>query len=102
YVQTFARQGASWQAGELTIRPFNDWLAGRDPGAWATGPGLAKWRDKLPAEISCVAQDRWEPSAESLLAVGLARYEADERDDPFALEPLYLRASSAEEQWQGR
>ena len=40
----------------------------------------------------------WDPQAESLLRLGLARYTAGERDDPFALEPLYLRASSAEEQ----
>lgn len=102
YAQSFARRGTSWQPGELSIRPFSDWLSGRDPLAWATGPGLAKWRDKLPADVRCVDQDAWEPSAESLLAVGLARYQAGERDDPFALEPLYLRASSAEEQWQGR
>lgn len=103
YVQPFVRQGEGWGAGgELTIRPFAEWLAGRDPAAWATGPGLAKWRDKLPADVPVVAADAWEPAVESVLAVGLARYEAGERDDPFALEPLYLRASSAEEQWRGR
>jgi tRNA threonylcarbamoyladenosine biosynthesis protein TsaB len=102
YAQSFVRQSESWQAGELSIRPFGEWLSGRDPRAWVTGPGLAKWRDKLPSDFPCVAQEAWEPSAESMLAVGLARYEAGERDDPFALEPLYLRASSAEEQWQGR
>jgi tRNA threonylcarbamoyladenosine biosynthesis protein TsaB len=103
YVQPFARQGESWRpAGELNIRPFDEWLGGRDPRAWVTGPGLAKWRDRLPPDVARAPQPAWEPSAESMLAVGLARYEAGERDDPFALEPLYLRASSAEEQWQGR
>jgi hypothetical protein len=37
-----------------------------------------------------------------LLKLGLARYAAGERDDWRALEPAYLRASSAEEQWKGR
>jgi tRNA threonylcarbamoyladenosine biosynthesis protein TsaB len=103
YVQPFERQAEGWRpTNDLAIRPFADWLAGRDAGSWVTGPGLVKWRAKLPAEIPCVAQEAWEPAVESLLAVGLRRYEAGERDDPFALEPLYLRASSAEEQWRGK
>jgi hypothetical protein len=39
---------------------------------------------------------------EALLALGLARFTAGQRDDPFVLEPLYLRGSSAEEQWRDR
>ena len=31
--------------------------------------------------------------------MGLERFRKGERDDPFAVEPLYLRASSAEENW---
>jgi hypothetical protein len=49
-----------------------------------------------------VPEPAWQPGVEALLEVGLARWRAGERDDPFALEPLYLRASSAEEQWRGR
>jgi tRNA A37 threonylcarbamoyladenosine modification protein TsaB len=44
----------------------------------------------------------WEPRPESLLALALRRWAAGERDDPFAVEPLYLRPSSAEEQWRAR
>jgi tRNA threonylcarbamoyladenosine biosynthesis protein TsaB len=101
YVQSFARQdGEMHPAGDLAIRPLSEWLASRDAQGWVTGPGLVKWREKLPSDIPVVPPSLWEPTVESLLALGLARYESGQRDDPFALEPLYLRASSAEEQWQ--
>jgi tRNA threonylcarbamoyladenosine biosynthesis protein TsaB len=103
YVQSFERGDEGWRpAGELAIRPIEEWLKARDSSAWVSGPGLVKWRERLPAEVICAPQATWEPGVESLLALGLARFAAGERDDPFALEPLYLRSSSAEEQWRGR
>jgi tRNA threonylcarbamoyladenosine biosynthesis protein TsaB len=103
YVQSFSRGTEDWQAAtELAIRPFAAWLKERRAGAWVSGPGLAKWRRHVPGPVPCVEVEDWEPQPESLLVLGLARYEANERDDVFALEPLYLRASSAEEQWRGR
>lgn len=102
YVQPFDRASDGWAAGELAVRPFAEWLADRRADAWATGPGLAKWGDRLPAELPRTDEAAWHPTAESLLAVGLARLRSGQRDDPFALEPLYLRASSAEEQWDRR
>ncbi len=101
YVQSFGREGESWQPlTPLAIRPFAEWLKGREPTAWVTGPGLHKWESKLPAEVPRVESEKWEPAPESLLRLALARYTAGERDDLWALEPLYLRPSSAEEQWQ--
>jgi len=103
YVQPFARVESGWQAqAPLAIRPFADWLAQRPTDAWVTGPGLHKWDSKLPAEVPRVAADLRDPEASSLLRLGLVRYRAGERDDLWALEPLYLRPSSAEEQWQAR
>jgi tRNA threonylcarbamoyladenosine biosynthesis protein TsaB len=102
YVQSFAR-GEGWRpAGELRIEPFARWLEQRDTEAWVSGPGLAKWATRLPAGVRCAPVESREPAVESLLTLGLARYRAEERDDLFALEPLYLRASSAERQWRGR
>jgi len=46
-----------------------------------------------------VADGLWDPQPESLLRLGLARHQKGERDNVWALEPLYLRASSAEEKW---
>jgi tRNA threonylcarbamoyladenosine biosynthesis protein TsaB len=103
YVQRYARAapGEPFRpATELAIRPFAAWLAGREPNAWVTGPGLRVRGRTLPEGVSVVAEESWDPRPESLLEVGLARYRAGERDDQWAVEPLYLRPSAAEEQWQ--
>ena len=101
YVQPFGRDGSGWRSlAPLAIRRFADWLKEREATAWVTGPGLRKWETQLPADVPRVDSARWEPDAASLLQLGLARYLAGERDDVWGMEPLYLRPSSAEEQWQ--
>jgi tRNA threonylcarbamoyladenosine biosynthesis protein TsaB len=98
YVQRF-EQGAP--ASPLTIRPVAEWLAGT-PAPWVSGPGLRLHRVGLPAAVRAVEESQWDPRPEGLLALALRRWVAGERDDPFAVEPLYLRPSSAEQQWRGR
>src|SRR5262249_41369436 len=96
YVQSFVHSAEDWQPiSELTIRKFADGLAAREPSAWVTGPGLLKWASHLPAEVPRVEASLWEPQPASLLRLGLARFRAGQRDDPWTLEPLYLRPSSA-------
>jgi len=103
YVQSFARAGDRWQAAcALAIRPFAEWLAQRAADAWVSGPGLLRWRAQLPAEVPVVEEALWEPRAESLLYLGLERLAAGSSDNALSLEPLYLRPSSAEEQWRSR
>jgi tRNA threonylcarbamoyladenosine biosynthesis protein TsaB len=103
YVQSFVREGDDWQpATELAIRPFADWLVAREPSAWATGPGLQKWASRLPAEVPRLEASLWDPQPASLLRLGRERYLVGKWDDPWTLEPLYLRPSSAEEQWNAR
>jgi tRNA threonylcarbamoyladenosine biosynthesis protein TsaB len=105
YVQGFVRPasgGTPEPTDALRIEPIADWLARRDPSTWVTGPGLGGHRQHLPAAVRVVGAEDWDPRAESLLSLGLARYRAGERDDLWTLEPLYLRPSSAEEQWRGK
>lgn len=103
YVQSFVRAAEDWQPiSELAIRRFADWLAAREPSAWVTGPGLVKWASYVPADVPQVEASMWEPQPASLLRIGLRRYHAGEHSDPWMLEPLYLRPSSAEEQWRAR
>jgi tRNA threonylcarbamoyladenosine biosynthesis protein TsaB len=103
YVQPFARSGGVWRpTASLAVKPFAAWLAGREAGARVSGPGLRRWAAHL-TDCSCLTpEDCWDPRPESLLQLALARYLAEERDDVYSLEPLYLRPSSAEEQWQAR
>jgi tRNA threonylcarbamoyladenosine biosynthesis protein TsaB len=97
YQQRFEKGAA---VSPLTIRPVAEWLAA--PAPWTSGPGLRLHRDRLPAEVRAVDESLWDPRAEGLLALALKRWRAGERDDVFAVEPLYLRPSSAEQQWQAR
>lgn len=101
YWQRFACAGTAWRpAAELQIMAATDWLKQRDASAWVTGAGLRVLGDRLSTDSRVVAAERWEPKVESLLQLGLARYQAGQRDDPWILEPLYARASSAEEKFK--
>ena len=103
YAQSFARADDNWQAvGELRVVEFADWLASRDGSAWVGGPGLVRYRERLSTDVSVAPADRWSPGLDALLALASRRLDAGQRDDVHTLEPLYLRASSAELQWRGR
>jgi tRNA threonylcarbamoyladenosine biosynthesis protein TsaB len=103
YVQTFRRTENGFTPSDpLRVRPFAEWLADREPDSWVTGPGLHKWEKDIPAGIRVIETKFREPQPEALLRLGLARYQAEEQDDPSTLEPLYLRPSSAEQQWRQR
>jgi len=103
YVQKWVRTapGGDWiAASELTILTVSEWLARREEAAWLTGPGLRVVGDRLLAESRVVDPAGWEPMAASLMQVGLARYQTRQCADLWTLEPLYARASSAEEKRQ--
>jgi tRNA threonylcarbamoyladenosine biosynthesis protein TsaB len=104
YVQAFVRspEANAWAPlTELSSVKAHDWLAGREPDAWVSGPGLRMLAARLSGVPMVPSQD-WEPRAESLLQIGWKRLLRGERHDLWSLEPLYLRPSSAEEKWQGR
>jgi len=63
-----------------------------------SGPGIRGKEERLPGRWLAEPFCR-EPTPESLLLLGLERLERGERDDFWALEPLYLRPSAAEEKW---
>ena len=83
----------------LAIEMLPDWLARVDESVAVSGPGLHVYQRRLPAGVAVAVNEDWEPRPESLLRLGLVRYRAGESDDVWPLEPLYLRASSAEEKW---
>jgi tRNA threonylcarbamoyladenosine biosynthesis protein TsaB len=99
YVERFARAepGGEWRTREpLAIRKASDWLATLPADAWVSGPGVAAVRLPLP-DGRAVAPNLREPGPESVLSVGLRKRASGVADDPWTLEPLYLRGSSAEE-----
>jgi tRNA threonylcarbamoyladenosine biosynthesis protein TsaB len=102
YVQSFARVSGGFDPkGTLAIRPFAGWLDELVEGVWIGGPAVRgqeeHLRDRLLVDVA-----RREPLPESLLQIGLERFQRGERDDFWTLEPLYLRPSAAEEKWADR
>ena len=84
----------------MAILPLSMWL--ESALAWhvgVMGPGLEKFADRVPPELALLPREAWLPRPASLLQLGLERFQRGERDDLHAVEPLYLRASSAEEKW---
>lgn len=99
YVERF-RGGTAESLVALRIVPISEWLARHDPAAWVTGPGLRLLASRLPAGTHIVTAEDWDPRAESLLVLGQVALQEQRYDDPWAVEPLYLRPSAAEEKWQ--
>lgn len=97
YAQRFARLVGGWRAEDsLRILTVGEFAAGLTVGEWLSGPGVAAYDGLLPVFSPRAPEADREPRVESVLAVGL-RIESLSKDALFALEPLYLRGSSAEE-----
>jgi tRNA threonylcarbamoyladenosine biosynthesis protein TsaB len=86
-------------SASLAIVDFSTWIQKLQPGSWVSGPGLRKYAGQVPKDARITAEALWDPHPAAILEIGLARYRTGDRDDPWKLEPLYLRPSSAEEKW---
>lgn len=105
YVQGFTRSAGQqpWQEREpLRIVTLAAWRVAVEAGAWVSGPALELHEGRMPAQVHLAPREAWLPHSQSLLELGLDRWRREEQDDPFALEPLYLRPSNAEEKWAER
>ncbi|HEY1192008.1 MAG TPA: tRNA (adenosine(37)-N6)-threonylcarbamoyltransferase complex dimerization subunit type 1 TsaB [Gemmata sp.] len=97
YAQSFALRPDGWfPASALQILPVGEFAAGLTANDWLSGPGLSVYEAQLPGTNPRVVVSDREPRVESVFAVG-KRLAPLTREELFALEPLYLRGSSAEE-----
>lgn len=102
YSADFARAEPSaplLRTSPTRIEPRTEWASRLPEGTLVLGPALDRNTPPLPDSPRTLdpALNRPEPRQLALLA--LATWETGRRDDPFFLEPLYLRRSAAEEQW---
>ncbi|HQR06799.1 MAG TPA: tRNA (adenosine(37)-N6)-threonylcarbamoyltransferase complex dimerization subunit type 1 TsaB [Gemmatales bacterium] len=97
YVQQFSRDMTT--LAPLSIFNGEQWRASLIAGSAITGPGLRQQQAKLPPSVQLLDEPLWDPALPSLLALGHSHLLEKKFADCFSLEPLYLRASSAEEQW---
>lgn len=86
--------------GELEIVNFEQWKAALAPDAGVTGPGAEQFRAKLDGHPVAVTAD-CHPTTAAVLRVGRTLSPLT-RPEWYAVEPLYLRGSSAEEKAKQR
>ncbi len=90
--------------GPTRIESLAAWLAGLEPGTVVLGPALElpRIRSAIPAEFLAHAGVSNHPTGQHLLDLARTAWDAGHRDDPWLLEPRYLRRSAAEDQWDAR
>jgi tRNA threonylcarbamoyladenosine biosynthesis protein TsaB len=103
YVQRFSRVDRTndWRPETaLNIQHFDEWKRDHLQSIPIGGPALEIYGLQLPLGCQILDRASWHPSLQNLARTGLARLERAECDDLWTIEPLYLRASAAEEKWQ--
>ena len=79
----------------IAILSVREWINGLKRGTRVTGPGLGLVRDSLSTE-TIFLESGYETTAEGILETASKRSESY-RSNPWTIEPIYLRGSSAEE-----
>lgn len=72
------------------------WREQLDPAVPVTGPGVARFSDLLAHHRLINAAHRT-PRAEFVARLGVELFQTGRTDDPWTLEPFYMRRSAAEE-----
>jgi tRNA threonylcarbamoyladenosine biosynthesis protein TsaB len=100
----FSGAAGAWERffGPAITRPA-DLLPTLQPGCYVTGGGLSRYGAVFRTGGFPLAPeaDRL-PAVEWVHALGWERYRSGLTDDPYGLEPMYLRLPAAEERWRER
>jgi len=102
YIARFDRSGLGRPLIRMSptrIEPFASFVSGLAEGTYVLGPGLEPHRATLPGSLRTMPPETGRPDPGHLLDVAREAWNAGRRDDPWFLEPFYLRPSAAEEQW---
>jgi tRNA threonylcarbamoyladenosine biosynthesis protein TsaB len=104
YVGEYRRDGAGDFArqGEIRIIPGESWCLSRSATDTISGSGIEAYDDLLAGRCRLLSPEHREPRASAVAALGERKLIAGQTNDPFTLEPFYLRKSAAEEKWESR
>lgn len=103
YAQSFENNNSNpISTSELKIVSAAEWIDNRDISFAIAGPGVTKVLHLTQAIEGMVVEQSGNIKKESFLALALKKLFSHHSDDPLSLQPLYLRRSSAEEQWDKR
>ncbi len=83
---------------ELQIVAFSELLAGLDRSTWLSGPAIGLFESQLRG-FHVVDDKNRLPSCRSLAEIAVNQYDMAPSDALWTVEPIYLRPSAAEEQW---
>lgn len=96
YVQEYSKFSP---VSSLTIVHGEAWRSSLPAGTVLTGPGLRQQVNLLPPTMQLMNESIWDPQLFAFIALMNEYYHDHKFSDYMVLEPIYLRASSAEEQW---
>jgi tRNA threonylcarbamoyladenosine biosynthesis protein TsaB len=107
YVADFVRSAPEaplMKTGDCRIEPLAVWLGHLEPGVFVLGPGLdvPRIRSQVPPDVIPSEEASNYPQARRLIELARAELAGGHREDLWLLEPRYLRASAAQEQWDAR
>jgi len=86
------------------IEPVSAWVSRLEPGVFVIGPGLdsPRIRAAVPPELVPHDMELNYPEGRRLIELARDAWTSGRRDNPWLLEPRYLRQSAAEEKWNQR
>lgn len=93
-------QGQWSGSGEIRVVRAEDWATGLTDSCTLSGPGLEKFGALVAGRCPVLPAEFWVPSAANIARLGALTLAAGQSADPWEVEPLYLRRSSAEVQWE--
>lgn len=101
YAQLFRHSSPGWEAEtDLLLLPWEQWHSQVAADAFVSGPAALQAVERWP-ELALTPPQTHHPTLAGLYAAGV-RLSDLPRSELFALEPLYIRPSYAEEQRRGK
>jgi tRNA threonylcarbamoyladenosine biosynthesis protein TsaB len=88
----------SWTRREpIRIVDAHDWTMNLPVDSLVLGPALVKCRSKIAPDRCVADESQWWPTASNVIRLGVTEFLARPLRAYWSLEPIYLRASAAEE-----